>query len=127
MSTRTYAFCDHGLLLNGLVDDKDLLEELAEGDVIESQFSFTGEAFPINDDGHEDWGHGDSLNDETVYYLSITHKPGLFNLAYSGMDELVKDLQQQYRKVRRKCKELPRLTAGQIREHVRSIQGTYYG
>lgn len=127
MSTRDYAFHDHGLLLNKLVDDENLLQELAEIDVIESQFSFTGEAFPINDNGHEDWSHGDPLNDETVYYISVTHRPCLFSLAYSGMDELVKDLQKQYRKARRKDDRLPKLTAKQIREHVRSIQGTYYG
>ena len=126
MSMRDYAFCDHGLLLNKLVDD-DLLQELAENEVIESQFSFTGEAFPLNDNGHEDWAHGDPFNGETVYYLSVTYHPGLFSLAYSCMDELVKDLQRQYRKARRKCKELPKLTARQIRENVRSIQGTYYG
>ena len=126
MSMRDYAFCDHGHLLNKLVGD-DVLEELAENEVIESQFSFTGEAFPINDDGRESWGHGDPLNDETVYYLSVTHKPGLFSLAYSGMDELVRDLQRQYRKARRKDGRLPKLTAKQIREHVRSIQGTYFG
>lgn len=126
MSMRDYAFCDHGLLLNKLVGD-DVLEELAENEVIESQFSFTGEAFPVNDDGRERWGHGDPLNDETVYYLSVTNKPGLFSLAYGGMDELVKDLQQQYRKARRKDGRLPKLTAKQIRERVRSIQGTYFG
>lgn len=126
MSMRDYAFCDHGLLLNKLVGD-DVLEELAENEVIESQFSFTGEAFPVNDDGRESWGHGDPLNDETVYYLSVTNKPGLFSLAYSGMDELVKDLQRQYRKARRKDGRLPKLTAKQIRERVRSIQGTYFG
>jgi len=126
MSMRDYAFCDHGLLLNKLVGD-DVLEELAENEVIESQFSFTGEAFPVNDDGRESWGHGDPLNDETVYYLSVTNKPGLFSLAYSGMDELVEDLQRQYRKARRKDGRLPKLTVKQIRERVRSIQGTYFG
>ena len=126
MSMRDYAFTDYGIVLNGLVDS-DVLEELAEDDTVEYRFSFTGEAFPLDDSGNPDWGRGDAFDDGTVYYLSSSRSPGLFEAAYAGMDELVSDLLSQYRRARRADRRLPRLTAKQVRERLRSIQGTYYG
>ena len=126
MSMRDYAFMDWGMVLNGLVDD-DVLEEMAEDETVESQFSFTGEALPLNDKGEPGWNHGDSFDDGTVYYLSSHRSPRLFEAAYAGMDEFVSDLLSQYRRARRSDRRLPRLTAAQVRERLRAIQGTYYG
>lgn len=127
MSMRDYALCDHGLVLNGLVADKGLLEELADCDVIESQFSFTGEAFPLHDNGETDWGHGDSFNDETVYYVSVQRHPSFFKAAYPDMGALVRSMCRSYGQCRKADGRLPKLTADQVRLGLRAIQGTYYG
>lgn len=126
MSTRDYSFADYGIVLNDVVDD-NLLQELAERDVVEFQFSFTGEAFPVNDDGTEDWGHGDAFVDNVVYYISVKHYPSLFSAPYKNMTELVDELYASYNKSRECDERLPRLSKEQVRKCLRSIQGTYYG
>ena len=126
MSMRDYAFTEVGLVLNKLVPG-DVLDELAEDETVESQFSFTGEAFPLKADGTENWGHGDAFDDETVYYLSTSRHPTLFKAAYPDMKALVADMLERYGNARKADKRLPRLTAGQVRKRLRAIQGTYYG
>lgn len=126
MSMRDSSFADYGIVLNDVVDD-DLLQELAERDVVNSQFSFTGEALPIEDDGTMDWGHGDLFNDSAVYYISVKHCPSLFNAPYKNMTELVDELYASYNKARERDGRLPCLSEKQVRECLRSIQGTYYG
>ena len=126
MSMRDYAFTEVGLVLNKLVPD-DVLAELSDGETCESQFSFTGEAFPIKADGTEDWGHGDSFSDETVYYIAVSRHSTLFKAAYPDMKALVADMLERYEHARKADKRLPRLTAGQVRKRLRAIQGTYYG
>ena len=125
MNMRDYAFTEYGIVLNGLVDS-DVLEEMAEDETVEYQFSFTGEAFPIRDDGGMDWGRGDTFEDETVYYIA-SKCPGLFEAAYPDMKSMVADMVAKYQDAREEDGRLPRLTAKQVREHLRSVQGTYYG
>ena len=122
MSMRDYAFSEYGIVLNDLIDD-DTLQELAENDVISSQFSFTGESFEVNDDGSTDWGNSETYDDNTVYYVELPKYPHLFKAAYRNMSELVKSMSVRYRKI----KGLPKLTNRQIRDKLRLIQGTYYG
>ena len=126
MSMQYYAFVETGLLLNGLVED-DVLEELAEADAIEFQFSFTGEAFPLDDCGLEDWGLGKPITDKTLYYLGVKHRPRLFRAAYANMDDLLSELIGSYNLARKTDKRLPRLTPKQVRRRIMAIQGTYYG
>ena len=126
MSMRDYAFYEVGILLNGLVHE-DVLSELAEDEVCESQFSFTGEAFPIRDDGTEDWGHGDSFADMTVYYIAAPRHSTLFKAAYAHIYALVADVLDAYRTARKSDGRLPALTTAQVRKRLRFIQGTYYG
>ena len=128
MSMRDYSFSAYGIVLNNVVD-ADVLEELVEDDVVESQFAFTGDAFPLNDDGNEKWGEGESFADETIYYVKLPKSPRFFEVAYRDMDALVADMLACYRKVRRgdKSRRLPVLTAKKVRELLRSIDGTYYG
>jgi hypothetical protein len=123
---RDYAFSDVGILLNGLVPD-DVLDELSEDETCEAQFSFTGEAFPLHTDGREDWGHGDSFSDATVYYLASRRHSTLFKAAYKNMTELVTAMLAQYEAARRSDSRLPELTPRQVRKRLRAIQGTYYG
>ena len=100
---------------------------MAENDVVEFQFSFSGEAFPLNDDGFEDWSRGKPINDTTVYYLSAKRRATLFRAAYSGIDELVKEMATTYNLARKEDGRLPRLEPAQIRRNIMVIQGTYYG
>lgn len=123
---REYAFSDYGILLNEIVDNDDLLDELAEAEIVDSQYSFTGEAFPIDDKGHEQWSSGDAFDDITVYYISVRSRPSLFSAPYKDMDELVAELYKSYNDSRERDKRLPRISKEQVRKNLRLIQGTYY-
>lgn len=126
MSMQHYAFSEVGMLLNGLAKD-GVLEEMAETDAIEFQFSFTGEAFPMDDNGIEDWGNGKPITDKTLYYLGAKRRSTLFRAAYANMDELLSELSTRYNLARKSDNRLPRLTPEQIRRHIMVMQGTYYG
>lgn len=126
MSMRTYAFWGYGLLLNGLVDD-DVLEDIAERDIVDSQCSFDGEAFPLRDDGTEDWDHGHPYGDDAMlYYICMKNRPMLFQTAYKDMDELVEEMYEAYADAARQDKRLPELARKQVRERICAMQGTYY-
>ena len=128
MSMRDYSFVTHGIVLNGLLD-ADVLEELSEDGVVESQFSFTGDAFPLNDDGDPLWSKFESFTDEAIYYVELPKSPHFFEAAYRDMDALVADMLARYRKVRRsdESRRLPVLTAKKVRKLLREIDGTYFG
>lgn len=125
MSMRNYACVEYGIVLNGLMDH-ELLEELAEDETVESVFSFTGEAFPLKDDGSLDWANGDYFDDESVYYLS-SRCPALFEAVFPDMKAMVSDMLSRYREAWEVDGRLPRLTSEQVRKHLRAIQGTYFG
>lgn len=128
MSMRDYSFSTYGIVLNNVVD-ADVLEGLAEDGVVESQSSFTGDAFPLDDDGDEKWGEGESFADEAIYYVALPKSPRFFKAAYRNMDALVADMLARYRKVRRgdEKRRLPVLTAKKARKLLRAIDGTYFG
>lgn len=128
MSMRDYSFVTHGIVLNDIVDS-DVLEELAEEDVVSSQFSFTGEVFPLDDDGDPLWDKGESFADASIYYVELPRSPRFFRAAYENMDALVADMLARYRKVRRsdESRRLPVLTAKRVRRLLRAIDGTYCG
>lgn len=128
MSMRYYSFSAYGIVLNGLVDD-DTLQELAEDEIAEAQFSFTGDAFPLDDDGDPVWGKGTSFCDKSLYYVSLPKSPRFFEAAYESMDALVADMLARYRKVRSgdESRRLPVLTAKKVRKLLMAIDGTYYG
>lgn len=118
--TRNYAVSSYGIVLNGRAGD-DLLRELADDDRIESYPSFTGEAFPIRDDGSEMWADSEALCDETLYFVPLPRMPRLFSAAYDGMDALVDAARRAYGAVG----GLPAI--GDARDRIRRIVGTYYG
>ncbi len=118
--TKDYAVTGYGIVLNGHVDE-DTLEELASADSIESYPSFTGEAFPLRDDGSEMWSDGEALSDETLYFVPLSRWPSLFAAAYESMDELVADAKGRYEAVG----GLPKVRS--FRKRVRKIVGSYYG
>lgn len=126
MSMQDYSFADHGIVLNGLVD-ADILEELAEDGTIEAQFSFTGDALPLKDNGCPDWSGAYSLYDESIYYVPLPKSPQFFKAVYKDMDALVEDMRERYRVTRNGDKRLPVLSAKKMRGLLRYICGTYYG
>ena len=128
MSMRNYSFSDYGIVLNGLVG-VDVLEELAEDETVDTQFSFTGDAFPLDDEGNPVWNKADTFCDESLYYVPLQRSPGFFKAAYKNMDELVADMLARYRNARRsdEKRRLPVLTAKKVRKLLRKVDGTYYG
>ena len=122
MSMNDYGFTAYGVVLNDIVDD-DLLADLAENDEIASQFSFTGEAFKMRDNGCPDWGDQIAFDDNTVYYVELPKYPEFFKAAYPNMKALMADMARAVRRV----KGLPKLTQKQIRDNLRKIEGTYCG
>lgn len=128
MSMRDYSFTTHGIVLNGLLDS-DILDDLAEDDVVGVQFPFTGEALPLDDGGSTLWSSDESFSEEALYYVELPKSPHLFRAAYRDMDALVADMLDRYRSVCRRDYEsrLPALTANQVRSRLRIVQGTYYG
>lgn len=119
---RVYAFTGYGVLLNDIVDE-DLLCELSDTGEVEVQYSFTGEVFPLCDDGCEDWGEGEHKNDEPLYFISLPMYPRFFKAVYPDMKALVSDMHMACSKVR----GLPKLSKAEVRKHLRSFQGSYYG
>ena len=128
MSMRNYSFSDYGIVLNGLVDG-GTQEDLAECGIVETQFSFTGDAFPLYDNGNPKYGEADTFNDEAIYYIALQRSPNFFKAAYRDMEELVADMLARYRNMRRKDEShrLPVLTAKKVRRLLRMVDGTYYG
>lgn len=120
MSMQHYAFTGYGVVLNGLADE-ELLSELADAGRIEAQYSFTGEAFPLKDDGTEDWGRGRPFDGETVYFVPLPKYPSLFKAAYPNMVALATDMQLAYDRV----EGLPKATVANL--GIVSIQGSYFG
>lgn len=122
MSMREYAFTGYGVLLNDIVDE-DLLCELSEKGEVEVQYSFTGEVFPLCDDGLEDWGQGEYKNDEPLYFVSLPEYPKFFKAVYPDMEALVSDMHMALSQVQ----GLPKLSKAEVRKRLRSFQGSYCG
>ena len=109
-----------GVLLNGLVDD-GVLQELADNGEISWQSPFTGEAFPVGDDGNERWGRGRRFSDDAVYYVEASRYPTLFRAAYPDMAALVAELEAS-------CLAIPELPKDiDVRKNLVILTGTCYG
>ena len=108
---REYAVDTYGILL-----DEDLMKQLAskicddysDGDYEEDPYgfnetveealtcvdyisNFSGEAFPIEDDGRETTLDSEDYSEEAVYILTASRTPSLFKAAYKNIDEMVED------------------------------------
>lgn len=128
MSMRDYAVSGYGIVLNDIDGvDVDYLQELADDDIVSTQYSFTGEAFVLKDDGCEDWGKSESYDDDTIYFIELPKYPRLFSAAYPDMDACVRSMYNRYNSVRKTADKLPKLSRKDIREKLRSFSGTYYG
>ena len=126
MSMRYYGFHAYGLLLDGdelkryfAPSDSEEAWEIADRIGLCCEGDFSGDAFPINDDGTEEWWSPDSFDGDPIYYAPISRYPSLVSAVYKSIDEIVSELRQQL------CQYLPQ--DFDYRSHLRSIVGVYYG
>ena len=113
MSTRTWAVDEYGIVLK--MDDlkrmyeKTFQEDIPDNDWKEDPYGFieplrakidigyygdfTGEAFPIEEDGSDNYDESETYNCEELHYVVIRKYPTLFSGAYECFGEMVKDFQ----------------------------------
>ena len=132
MSMRTYAYEDYGLVLTeetmklickmAFADDPVEYEygmALYEADICACVGNFTGELFPITDEGKDNWDRSETNDDDYVYYVPVEKYPSLFKTAYNNMDELVAELKESLGEY------LP--ADFDYRSNIRHIVGTTWG
>ena len=108
MSMRTYSYEDYGLVLNEetikmicekvFADDPHGEEDdgyaLYDAGICNIVGNFTGELFPISDEGRDVWDKSETPDDDTVYYISVKKYPSLFGTAYNNMNELIAEFRE---------------------------------
>ncbi len=136
---RDYAVDTYGLLL-----DKETMRALAKkicddytdedydedpygfNELVEDKFgridyisNFSGEGFPICEDGRDNYG-GDIayFSGDAVYILIANNAPSLFKAAYQNFDEMVSEFKQLL------CNYLPNIN---YRSNIKHFVGTYFG
>lgn len=133
MSMRTYAYEDYGLVLNEETikticqkvfadepsDEEDDGFALYEAGICQLAGNFTGEFFPITDEGKDNWENSESADDDEVFYVPVKKYPSLFGKPYNNMDELVEEFKNALGKY------LP--DGFDYRANIRHIVGTTFG
>ena len=134
MSMRDYAVDDYGLLLDEetmktiisklnverLDEDESLGYILYDEGIGEYISEFTGEAQPINDNGHFDWYKDcESYRGDSIAYVLLAQYPTLFKRAYENMEEIIDEFKNEIGKY------LPE--DFDYRSRIRHICGTYCG
>jgi hypothetical protein len=132
-----YAVTDYGLYLS-----KDTMKDMAKKylDFSEKRFEedpfefydrlcndldldyiseFTGEAFPIDDNGADGWGDSVVFDNEYVFFVPILNPPRLFDRAYPSVDHALLELKRNVKEF------LP--PDFDYRSNFRHFVGTYYG
>lgn len=108
MSTRTYAYEDYGLLLNNeaitMICEKVFADEpheecsdgfaLYDAEICQMAGNFTGETYPIKDDGCDQWSDSETYDDDSVFYIPVKKYPTLFKSAYSDVDEMIAEFRE---------------------------------
>ena len=127
MSMRDYSFVDYGMVIDAeacreiesrLDDDWDIVDFAEEGHCGLVP-GFTGETFPINNDGSVVWEADAYFDDDDMLYFGLGKFPALCKGAYDSIDAVVDDIRE------RTSKWLPH--DFDIRSRLRFISGTYYG
>ncbi|MCF0232671.1 MAG: hypothetical protein HUJ63_10520 [Enterococcus sp.] len=119
-------------------ETRDVLALLRYADVVEGESEFTGEVFPLGDDGVERWSEGRMKEGESVCYVEIPRYPTLFRAPHRSMDGLVKRMVPVYRGFARSANKvleeeglesrLPETVGGDVvRRHLSSFIGVYCG
>ena len=133
MSMRDYAYEDYGLILNNetikTICEKlfanDLHEEnddgysLYDAGICQMVGNFTGELYPIRDDGGDDWSNSETPNDDSIFYIPVEKYPTLFKTAYKDIDEIVAEFKEALGEY------LP--DSYDYRANIRHIVGTTFG
>lgn len=90
MGMRYCAVSEYGMLLNSKT--MKLLAESIECRIghINYMSSFTGEAIPIDDFGHDVFlADSETYSDDIIYFICVNKQPSLFAASYCCIDELV--------------------------------------
>lgn len=133
MSMRTYAYEDYGLVLNEemikMICEKVFADEphgeeddgyaLYSTDICQLAGNFTGELFPLSDNGVDGWDNSEFFDSDTVYYVPMKKYPQLFGTAYNNMNEVVEEFKE------RLGEYLPE--DFNYRSHIKHIVGTTWG
>jgi len=144
MSMRYYAFDDYGLVFNinhmnllasAICNDfsqekwdndrdyvYDCIDEVRSLFEIEYVPEFSGECFPLNDDGTNNYSNSDIityLDGDELWYMPSNRYPVLFKAAYNCMSDLVSEFKKCF------VEYLP--LDFDYRTNIKHIIGTYYG
>lgn len=135
MSMRDYAVSDYGLLLDEETikiiaskvfddfsedEDEDWGYLLYDKGICEYISEFTGESFPVKEDGFVSWGDdGENCSCETIVYVPTSNFPTLFKKAYENIDEIINEFKGKLGEY------LP--DGFDYRGKIRHINGTYFG
>ena len=138
MGMRDYAVDDYGLVL-----DEDTLKNIAsqycedytEKDYDEDPWAFddelycagivdyisdfSGEVIYIDDNGIDNWRTATLYNGDRIYYIPMSRRMGLFEAAYSNIDEMINEFKLKLGEY------LPE--DFDYRSRICHICGTYYG
>lgn len=85
---------------------------------VERVFSFTGEVYPVNDDGYTRYEAEPYVSDD-LYYVGASWYPNLFKAVYRDMNEALDDIKSQVGKY------LP--DNFNYKDNFKHIIGVYYG
>jgi len=109
MSMRNYAMEDYGLVLDEnimkVICEKVFVDEsiendncgyeLYEADICNYAGSFTGELYPITDEGRDVWDRSEMIDDDCVYYIPVEKYPTLFKKAYNDIDGMIEEFREK--------------------------------
>jgi hypothetical protein len=130
---RDYACEDYGLVLDDAtmryICDKMFTDDpVDEGDegcaLYEAQIcnlfgQFTGEAFGIQENGHDNWENSTNYDFDEVYYVPFDKYPSLFSTAYRDINEIIEEFREKIGKY------MPE--GYDYRANIRHIIGTTFG
>ena len=133
MSMRTYAYEDYGLVLDDkaikMICEKVFAEDphgeeddgyaLYDAEICQMAGSFTGETYPIKDNGNDNWDRSETYDDDSVFYIPVEKYPTLFKTAYRDIDEMIAEFKEKIGEY------LP--ADFDYRSNIRHIVGTTWG
>lgn len=108
MSMKENSYEDYGLVLSeevienifnkkGFEPDDEVNKgvELYEADICSCAFEFTGDVYPLEKDGKDNWDNGTYYNCKEVFYIPLEKAPSLFEKAYDDIEEVISELKEK--------------------------------
>ena len=108
MSMREYAYYDYGLVFDDTtmqyiynkrfddpIEGEDVAMALCDSEFCICAGNFTGEAFPIMDNGNDDWNNSKVYSGDSVYYVPFDLYPSLFKAPYNNIEEIVEEFKKK--------------------------------